>query len=87
MGRIACVAALVLVGLLAASAPATACATCFGDPDSAATQGLNNAILVLLGVVGVVQGGFIALFVGFWRRARRRRDVRSQLQIIQGGAR
>ena len=66
--------ALLTAGLaiaIAIGSPASseACATCFGASDSGMTQGMNNAILLLLGVVGVVQGGFIALFVKFWRGA------------------
>jgi ribose 5-phosphate isomerase RpiB len=64
--------ALGLAILLASPVAAHACATCFGAEDSEMTRGMNNAILLLLGVVGVVQGGFVALFVKFWRGARRR---------------
>lgn len=48
-----------------------ACATCYGDPNSAHTQGMNAAILFMLGVTGVVLGGLGTVFVGFARRARR----------------
>ena len=48
-----------------------ACATCFGAPDSAQTQGANMAILTLLGVTGVVLGGFVCMIVYLVRRARR----------------
>jgi len=48
-----------------------ACATCFGAPDSSMTQGMNMAIITLLGVTGAVLGGFIATIVYFIRRARR----------------
>ena len=56
----------------------SACPVCYGAPDSPMTKSSNNAILFLLGVVGFVQVGFIALFWTFWRRAkelRRRRGV------------
>ena len=36
-----------------------ACATCFGDPNSPAAQGMNWAIITLLGVTGGVLGGVI----------------------------
>jgi len=32
----------------------SACATCYGAPDSPATQGLNMAILVLLGFISAI---------------------------------
>ncbi len=47
------------------------CAVCYGDPDSAQTQGLNRAIWALLAIVGAVQVGFVTMFVRFRRRARR----------------
>ena len=65
---------------------AMACPVCFGNPDSPLTKGANNGILFLLGVVGLVQIGFVALFVGFWRRARAMRKLREQFHVIQGGA-
>ena len=48
-----------------------ACAVCFGASDSAQTQAQNAGIFVLLGVTGVVLGGFAAMSVYFVRRARR----------------
>jgi site-specific recombinase len=80
------VVALCLAALAAASA-ATACPVCFGDADSQMARGANNGILFLLGVVAVVQSGFIALFVSLRRRARRLRERREQFELIEGGAR
>ena len=37
-----------------------ACATCFGDPNSKATQGMNMAIIALLTVTGGVLSSFIS---------------------------
>jgi len=79
---------LVLVGfvvLCGAAAPAAACATCFGAADAGMTRGMNNAILLLLGVVGVVQGGFVALFYGFWKRARQGKEASAETHVIEGG--
>ena len=45
--------ALLLAGVLYA-APAMACTTCFGTPDSAQAQGMNAAIFTLLGITGSV---------------------------------
>lgn len=47
------------------------CATCFGNPDSTMTHGMNLAIFTLLGVTGLVLGGLGALMIYFVRRARR----------------
>ena len=66
---------------------AEACATCLGDPDSAATKGMNNAILTLLGVVATVQVGFVALFWQVRRRAKSFREHRDGFHLIDGGLR
>jgi hypothetical protein len=39
----------------------SACATCYGDPDSSAGKGMDMAIITLLGVIGPV---LIAIVVG-----------------------
>ena len=75
----ACLAALV------SSEPAGACAVCYGAEDSAMTAGMNNAILMLLGVVVVVQGGFVALFLSLRQRARQARGRSKELQPTDGG--
>ncbi|HVT43510.1 MAG TPA: hypothetical protein VMT00_03890 [Thermoanaerobaculia bacterium] len=64
---------------------ALACPVCYGEPDSAMTKGMNNGILVLLGIVGFVQLGFVALFWSFWRRAKQIRARREQFHLIEGG--
>ena len=66
---------------------ASACAVCYGGADDAMTQGMNNGILTLLAVVGLVQVGFVAMFVSFWRRGKKRRNQRDKFQLIDGGAR
>lgn len=71
---------------LAAAAPAAACAVCYGDPDSAMSAGLNNAVLFLLGVVVLVQAGFVTLFLSIRRRARERARRKASLEVIEGGA-
>jgi hypothetical protein len=50
------------------------------------TKSTNNAILFLLGVVGFVQIGFIALFWTFWRRAQELRRRRESFSVLDGGA-
>ena len=66
--------------------PAWACPVCFGNPDSPLTKGTSNGILFLLAIIGLVQIGFIALFVTFWRRARAIRRRRESFHLIEGGA-
>ena len=48
-----------------------ACATCFGDPNAAATQGMNKAILAMLGITGGVLGGVGSSIVILNNRAKK----------------
>ncbi len=47
-----------------------ACPMCYGNPDSASTQGMTAAIFSLLGVTGGVLAAFAAMFLRFRKRAR-----------------
>lgn len=49
---------------------ASACPVCFGAEGDPATEGLNFAILTLLGVTGTVVGGFVSFFLRLKRRSR-----------------
>lgn len=73
------------LALWAAPAASRACAVCFGADGAPMTIGMNNGILALLAVIAAVQVGFIALFVGFWRRSRRARRQGTGFGMIQGG--
>ncbi len=63
---------LVLVAVLLAVAPrAWACPACFGGGDgSAVGDGMNTAILVMLGIVASVFAGIIAFILWMRRRSR-----------------
>ena len=63
-----------LVALFCAH-PALACSVCYGDPNSAMTQGAQAGVLVLLGVVGVVLTGLASLLLFWMRRAAQLRAV------------
>ncbi len=78
-------AALAAVLLLAVAPSAFACTVCWGAPDDPMVKGVNNGIWVLLGLVGFVQIGFVALFWSFWRRARDQRRFRESFHVIEGG--
>jgi hypothetical protein len=76
---------LVLFALLVALAIpsiAHACPVCFGDPNSPMTKSTSNAVWFLLGIVGFVEMGFVALFVTFWRRARSTKNFREQFHVV-----
>lgn len=60
-----------LAGTSFLSAPARACATCFGRSDSALAQGMNMGILFLLGVVLSVLAALTVFFIHLGRRSAR----------------
>ena len=68
--------------LLLVAIDAHACAVCWGSPNDPMVKGANNGIWVLLGVIAVVQAGFIALFWSFWRRGREQKRFRESLRVI-----
>ena len=78
-------AALALLIILFVAQSASACSVCWGAPDDPMVKGVNKGIYVLLGLVGLVQIGFVALFWSFWRRAREQKRFRESLQVIEGG--
>jgi len=47
-----------------------ACATCFGDPNSKATQGMNLAIITMLTVTGGVLSSFLSFVYILNKRAK-----------------
>ena len=47
------------------------CATCFGDPSAPAMQGMNWAIITLLGVTGGVLGGVIHTIMPIRRKTKK----------------
>ena len=88
MRRVGTIAGLA-AGVLALALPqiASACATCFGAADAPMTKGMNNAILMLVGVVGVVYVGIGKVALDFRRRSKRlagKEKVRPSLRLIRG---
>ena len=56
--------------VLLAPASAFACGSCYGAADSSATNGLNFAILSMIGVTGGVLAGMTSFFFYLRKRAR-----------------
>jgi hypothetical protein len=77
---------VIAISILLVPSILSACPVCYGSPDSPMTKSSNNAIMFLLGVVGFVQIGFIALFWTFWRRAKELRRRRDSFSVMDGGA-
>lgn len=76
---------LLIAAALTFAAPLLACPVCYGAPDDPLVKGMSNGILTLLGFIGFVQIGFVALFINFYRRARQIRQQRESFHLIQGG--
>lgn len=87
MPRTALILMMALVIVVATAGAASACPVCIGDTDSQMAQGTNNAILFMLAMVALVQGGLIALFVSVRRRTMELNQRRDEFQLIEGGAR
>lgn len=66
---------LVLAAVTLLPGAAWACPVCFGAAEGPMIDGMNLAILALLGVTGAVLGSFIAFFVYLARRARMVREA------------
>ena len=67
-------AVLACAGVLALRSVGWTCAVCVGNPNDPQTIGMNQAILGLLAITGVVLTGFSALFITLWRRGRQSAD-------------
>jgi hypothetical protein len=78
--------AVIAIALLVIPTVLSACPVCYGAPNSPMTKSSNNAIMFLLGVIGFVQVGFIAMFWSFWRRAQTMRRLRESFRLLDGGA-
>lgn len=77
--------AMVLLAIAAMPVIANACPVCFGQAATPLTKGASNGILFLLGIIGSVQIGFVALFVSFWRRTKALQERREQFRVLDGG--
>jgi hypothetical protein len=73
------------LAILTFAQTASACPVCYGDPDDPMVKGVNSGIWVLLGLVGAVQLGFVAMFWSFWKRGRAQKRFRESLKVIEGG--
>ena len=76
---------LLLITITLLAQPAHACPVCYGEPGDPMVKGTNNGVWVLLGIIGFVQIGLVAMFWSFWRRARDQKRFREQFHVIEGG--
>ena len=69
---------ILLFILLFVPETADACSTCFGDPSAPASQGMNWAIITLLGVTGGVLGGVISTIISIGKKDRNFQKLNKQ---------
>ena len=60
----------ITISLILSSDLIFACATCFGDPNSKATQGMNLAIITMLTITGGVLSSFLSFIYILNKRAK-----------------
>ena len=70
MSRFLKIVTLVSVVYFAVLQNSWACSVCFGDPNSPMTHGAKAGVAVLLGIVGAVLGGILAVAIYWTRRAK-----------------
>ena len=72
IARVLTIAAAVLIG---GSSSVLACPVCFGAEETSMIDGAKLGVLVMLGVLLVVQGGFVGFFLYLRKRAKRIADI------------
>jgi hypothetical protein len=83
--RVLTTAAAVLIG---GSSSVFACPVCFGAEETSMIDGARLGVLVMLGVLFAVQGGFVGFFLYLRKRAKRiaEIDLDTEWSELQGGA-
>jgi len=84
--RLVMTAAAVLVG---GGTSVLACPLCFGAAETPLIDGAKLGVLVMLGVLFAVQGGFVAFFLYLRKRARQNADIELDMEWseLQRGSR
>lgn len=72
-------AALVLAG----GTSVFACPLCFGAQETSMIDGTRLGVLVMLGVLLAVQGGFVAFFLYLRKRAKQNADVELDMEWVE----
>jgi hypothetical protein len=65
-------AAAVIIG---GGSSVLACPVCFGAEETSMISGARIGVLVMLGILFVVQGGFVGFFIYLRKRAKRIADI------------
>lgn len=74
---------LLLTFALAWAAEAAACPVCFGETDDPVVDGVRWSVIFLGGLVYLVLGGGVAMFIVLRRRAQRLQDPHRGLRLVE----
>jgi len=83
------VVATTAVAWMAGTSSALACPVCFGADEAPLIDGAKLGVIVLLGILLVVQGGFVSFFLYLRKRAKRiaELDLETEWSELQQGSR
>lgn len=75
--------------LIFGSSTVLACPVCFGADETSMIDGAKLGVLVMLGILFAVQGGFVAFFLYLRKRAKRIADIEldTEWSELQGAPR
>ena len=75
--------------MIGGSSSLLACPVCFGAAETSMIDGAKLGVLVMLGVLFAVQGGFVGFFLYLRRRAKRIADIELDMEWseLQGASR
>jgi hypothetical protein len=73
---------IALVLVIANSQLATACPSCYGNAQSSRIDGMNTAILTMVGIVGFVLTGISSFFVRMAKRSRNLTNSDSSITLM-----
>ena len=69
--------------VLAGGTSVFACPLCFGAQETSMIDGTRLGVLVMLGVLLAVQGGFVAFFLYLRKRAKQNADVELDMEWVE----
>ena len=70
-----CILMTAVAVVIGGSSNLLACAMCFGAEETSMIDGAKLGVLVMLGILFVVQGGFVGFFLYLRKRAKRIADI------------
>ena len=78
-----------LLAVMIFSSSVFACPVCFGAEETSMIDGTRLGVLVMLGVLFAVQGGFVGFFLYLRKRAKRIADIEldTEWSKLQGAPR